>query len=332
MPFQIIQDNMINIKAEAIVTSTNTEVMIGEGLDKAIHDAAGPELFIERKKIGEINTGEAYISSAFHLNAKYVIHTVGPKWIDGRHNEKKLLNNCYLNALQLALDNQCESIAFPLISSGLSGYPKDEALFIAMGIIKDFLEVHEMMIFLVIYSKESFGLTESLSYAIDKAISMKFAMSSEPIIEYDRRVSLDEIVDIRHIRDSSAPHKIKHRTLDELIYKIDDTFSETLLKLIDQKGLSDREVYNKANIDRKHFSKIRNKNYHPSKRTALALAVALQLNLDETKDLIKRAGYALSNSNLSDIIIEYCIKKKYDIYIANMILFEYEQDLLGSVT
>ena len=237
MPFQIIQDNIINIKADAIVNSTNTEVIIGEGLDKAIHDAAGPKLFIERKKIGEINTGEAYISSAFHLNAKYVIHTVGPKWAEGRHNEKKHLNNCYLNALQLALDNQCESIAFPLISSGADGYPKGEALYIALSAFKDFLEVHDMMIYLVIYSRDSYELTEDLSYAVHKAIDMKFMMLNEPIMKYDRNISLDTMVDIRHIRDSSATHKIKDRTLDDLIYKIDDTFSETLLKLIDQKGL-----------------------------------------------------------------------------------------------
>ena len=330
MPFQIIRENIINMKVDAIVNSANPDVFIGEGVDKAIHDAAGPELFIERTKIGKINTGEAFISSAFHLKSKYVIHTVGPKWIDGRHNEDDQLMDCYLNSLQLAFDNKCESIAFPLISTGVLGYPKDSALISALYVIKEFLKTHDMMVYLVVYDRESYVLADGVTSSIDRAIDFKFEMHKEPILGYDRTISFNEVIDIRHIRDSSAPKHKKDRTLNDLIYKIDDTFSETLLKLIDQKGLSDSEVYNRANIDRKHFSKIRKKDYHPSKRTAVALAVALELNLDETKDLIKRAGYALSNSNQFDIIVEYCIKRKYDVYLINMVLFEYDQVLLGS--
>ena len=332
MPFQIIRENIINIKADAIVNSVNPHVMIGSGVDKAIHDAAGPELFIERQKIGEINTGEAFISSAFDLNAKYVIHTVGPVWYDGHQNEDELLSTCYLNSLQLAFDNQCESIAFPLISTGVYGFPKDKALSKAIYAIQKFLKTHDMMIYLVVYDRESYVLTESLADRINYAIDFYFEMSREELITYDRSISFDDAIDIRHIRNSEATYKKKDRTLDDLIYNIDDTFSETLIKLINQKFMSERMVYTKANIDRKHFSKLRNKDYHPSKRTAVALAIALELNLDETKDLIKRAGYALSNSNHFDIIIEYCIKHKYDVYITNMILFEYDQVLLGSVS
>ena len=332
MPFQIIRENIINIKADAIVNSANPHVMIGSGVDKAIHDAAGPSLFIERQKIGEINTGEAFISSAFDLNAKYIIHTVGPVWYDGNQNENDLLIETYTNSMQLAFDNNCKSIAFPLISTGVYGFPKDKALTTALHAIRTFLSTHDMMVYLVVYDRESYVLVEDVADSVNFAIDFNFEMSRDSLVEYDRTISLDEVIDIRHIRDSSARHQKKDRTLDDLIYKIDDTFSETLLKLIDQKGLTDREVYNRANIDRKHFSKIRNKDYHPSKRTALALAVALKLNLDETKDLIKRAGYALSNSNQFDIIVEFCIKRKYDVYITNMILFEYDQVLLGSVS
>ncbi|MBU1143908.1 MAG: macro domain-containing protein [Firmicutes bacterium] len=329
MPFQIIRNNIINVKADAIVNSADPKVFIGLGVDKAIHDAAGPLLFEDRKKIGEIKTGEAYISSAFNLNATYVIHTVGPVWYGGDRNEYKLLETCYLNSLKLAFDNQCESIAFPLISTGVFGFPKDQALAIATSSIKSFLSTHEMMVYLVVYDRESYSLSKDIVDSVNTYIDHTYFDVNEETIKYSSNNVLDAFEVPRSIKKVS---RISERSLDDLMDELDETFSESLLKLIDRKGESDSAIYNKANIDRKHFSKIRKSDYHPSKKTAVALAIALELSLDETKDLIGRAGYALSNSNYFDVIIEYCIKNKiYDIFQVNMILFEYDQVLLGAV-
>ena len=333
MPFQIIRDNIINLKSDAIVNSADPKVLIGLGVDKAIHDAAGPELFMERKKIGEIKTGESFISSAFKLKSKYVIHTVGPIWYGGIQNEYEMLKKCYLSSLELAYTNKCQSIAFPLISTGVYGFPKDQALSIAIASIKSFLETHEMMVYLVVFDKESYKLSKDIVDSVNSFIDDKYAEDLEEFISYSRSILHSESIEPIATRRVSPKSRKIERSLDDLIGELNDTFSESLLKLIDRKNLSDSTIYNKANIDRKHFSKIRNKDYHPSKKTAIALAIALELNFDETKDLIGRAGYALSSSNHFDLIIEYCIKNKiYDIFEVNMILFEYDQVLLGSIS
>ncbi len=330
MPFQIIRENIINIKADAIVNSTNPHVMIGSGVDKAIHDAAGPELFIERQKIGEINTGEAYISSAFDLNAKYVIHTVGPDWIDGRHDEDNQLANCYQNSLQLAKDNQCESIAFPLISTGVNGYPRDAALMIALRTIKKFQKTHDIMVYLVVYNKESFVLSNELSDSVNHAIEFDFWESSQIESPTTQDFSFNETLLSRHIFDSSVTDNKKDGRIDDVVYKIDGTFSKKVVKTIMDKALIVKSVFFKANMSQDFFSRIIVQKENPSKSTAIAIAIALELNLDETKALIKRAGYALSKSNEFEIIVELCINRRYDVYTANMILFEYDQVLLGS--
>ncbi|MCF7930786.1 MAG: macro domain-containing protein [Acholeplasmataceae bacterium] len=332
MPFQIIRNNIIDVQADAIVNSADPKVFIGLGVDKAIHEAAGPELFIERKRIGEIKTGEAFISSAFRLRAHYVIHTVGPIWQGGTHNEYKLLETTYLNSLELAFNNKCQSIAFPLISTGAFGFPKDQALNIAIASIKSFLTNHDMMVYLVVYDKESYVLSKDLMDSVSSFIDDNFIDEEEIVDSYYQETTFDAFELPRASKDRRSPSKKKERSLDELMAELEDTFSESLLKLIDRLGETDSTIYNKANIDRKHFSKIRKSDYHPSKKTAVALAVALELNLDETKDLIGRAGYAFANNNYFDVIIEYCIKNKiYDIYQINMILFEYDQQLLGAI-
>jgi len=233
----------------------------------------------------------------------------------------------------LAYENKCQSIAFPLISTGVYGFPKDQALSIAIASIKSFLTTHDMMVYLVVFDKESYKLSKDIVDSVNSFIDDKYAEDLDEFISYSRSILHSESIEPISTRRVSPKSRKKERSLDDLIGELDDTFSESLLKLIDRKNLSDSTIYNKANIDRKHFSKIRNKDYHPSKKTAIALAIALELNFDETKDLIGRAGYALSSSNHFDLIIEYCIKNKiYDIFEVNMILFEYYQVLLGSIS
>ena len=489
MPFEIIRNDITKVKADAIVNTANPYVAIGEGTDRAIYEAAGAEqLLAERAKIGAMRPGQAAVTPAFALDAKYIIHTVGPAWQGGTHGEKETVAECYRNSLRLAEELKCESVAFPLISSGTYGFPKDEALRIAVSEISSFLFSHDMDVYLVVYDKESFvvsgkAFSDIRSFIEDRDVKLPLAQErrsrqmpdSNDYREYRSAApsdgwvyksatpSADSEESTQRKRESIASKRkrfferlrrgraesaesaeperlapqpeemleesqrweaqpaercelpeeqtygsysssISKDTLsfdsDELMYDLDqeefaeeaptpsvpmgetfkivlpdsaeskyagseysmpemeppmprsavkpsvrsegsledllknkeETFQQKLFSIINSRGLTDPEVYKRANIDRKLFSKIRGDvNYNPSKKTALALSIALGLNLDETTDLLRKSGLSLSPSNNFDIIIKYCIEHGlYDIYEINCLLFKFDQPLLGA--
>lgn len=329
MPFEIVRNDIVNMKVDAIVNTANPRPIIGAGTDKAVYDKAGARLLLARKEIGDIAVGEAAITPAFDLDANYVIHTAGPIWRDGKSSEEALLASCFKNSLRLAKEKECESIAFPLISTGSYGFPKPLALQIAVREISSFLMENEMQVYLVVFEKQSFELSEKLFKSVSSYIDANY-VSDKMNLEYGtsklRRFDYEEML----LRESSYEITSKMPNLDGMLNNLDRGFSETLLDLIDRTGKKDSEIYKKANVDRKLFSKIRNNvNYKPSKATALAFAIALELNLDETSNLISRAGYALSQSSKFDVIVRYFIEnKKYDIFELNSVLFEFDQPLI----
>ncbi len=336
MPLEIIRNDLTKVHADAIVNAANSSLLGGGGVDGAIPRAAGPELLAECRDLHGCKVGQAKITKGYKLPARYVIHTVGPVWQDGNSGEEKLLADCYKNSLALAKDYKLESIAFPLISSGAFGYPKDQALKTAISVIGDFLFSNEMMIYLVVYDKAAFAISEKLFSSIKQFIDDKY-IEKHPV---SRRSRMEEQQLLgKHLKEEAIPlsveataqRKERKRRLDDVVKQMDETFSEMLLRLIDEKGMTDAETYKKANVDRKLFSKIRNDIYYkPSKPTAIAFAVALRLNLDETKDLLLKAGFALSRSNKFDIIIEYFIEDgNYNIFEINEALFAFDQNLLG---
>jgi len=327
MPLEIIRNDITKVHADAIVNAANPSLLGGGGVDGAIHWAAGPELLEECRTLGGCKTGQAKVTKGYRLPAKYVIHTVGPVWQGGQHNEEKLLADCYRNCLTIAKDYNLESIAFPLISTGAYGYPKDKALATAISVIGDFLLHHDMMVYLVVYDKSSFVLSQKLFQSVKQYIDDQYVEQS-PV----RRM---EVLENSYVSDESGYlHQsvtLDGINLEEILKEKDETFSQRLLRLIKEKDLKESDVYKKANMDRKLFSKIRNNpDYQPSKQTAIALAIALELNLDETKDLLLTAGYALSHSSKFDLIIEYFIKAgNYNIFEINEVLFAFDQKLLG---
>ena len=329
MPFEIVRNDIVNMKVDAIVNTANPRPIIGAGTDKAVHDKAGARLLLARKEIGHIAIGEAAITPAFDLDANYVIHTAGPIWRDGKSSEEALLASCFKNSLRLAKEKECESIAFPLISTGSYGFPKPIALQIADREISSFLMENEMQIYLVVFEKQSFELSEKLFKSVSSYIDANY-VSDKMNLEYGtsklRRFDYEEML----LRESSYEITLKIPNLDGMLNNLDKGFSETLLYLIDRAGKKDSEIYKKANVDRKLFSKIRNNaDYRPSKATAIAFAIALELDLDETSDLLSRAGYALSQSSKFDVIVKYFIEnKKYDIFELNSVLFEFDQPLI----
>ncbi len=416
MPFEIVRNDITNMQVDAIVNTANPQPTIGFGVDAGIHEKAGPELLAARLKIGRIRVGDAAVTPAFNLRARYVIHTVGPVWRGGGHNEERLLRACYEHSLALAKKHDCKSVAFPLIAAGNYGFPPALALQIAMDAIRKFLMKYEMRVYLVVFDREAFQLSEKLFRGITSFIDENYILkrslrqygledgspddeeelerllqarrrTRRELAEADRKGWIDEIHPIAAtewegeafptasevwedeacptapevweetvsptvseerekqifptaptcppkasapVRRRVTPFKVKP-SLAQLLAETDAGFSETLLKLIDRTGKKDSEVYTRANVSRQHFSKIRNNpDYKPTKTTAIAFAIALELDLEQTRDLIGRAGYALTNSSKFDVIIMYFIRERnYNMFDINAALFEFDQSLLG---
>ena len=333
MPIEIIREDITRVHADAIVNAANSSLLGGAGVDGVIHKASGPKLLSECRRLDGCKVGQAKITKGYNLPAKYVIHTVGPIWNGGNNNEEELLFDAYRSSLLLAKEYKLESIAFPLISTGAFGFPKHKALKIVISVIQEFLVHNEMTIFLVIYDKESFMLSKNMFKSIKEYIDDNYVNEINSIGmsgSYRRPSQHMDYAEIEVNYSSIYTQFRKKRSLNDLVKQMDETFSQMLLRLIDQKGMTDVETYRKANVDRKLFSKIRNdRNYNPSKPTAIAFAIALQLNLDETKDLLMKAGFALSNSSKFDIIIQYFIENEnYNIMDINMALYEFDENTL----
>ena len=399
MPFEIVRNDITNLRVDAIVNTASPEPVVGYGVDMGINQKAGPKLLEARKRVGRIRVGSAAVTPAFDLSAKYVIHAVGPVWQGGGQGEEKLLRKCYETSLRLARRHRCESIAFPLMCAGNHGFPKQLALNIALETIRNFLEKHEMHVILVVFSRDAFKLSESVQqnivsyiddHYIDETNLKQYGVADKCSVrglqqtailkeqmdqrhrwlleeqERRRREELEKTGELPNLGSLPLPSQSVEEewedacdyrptrprkmakpaislprlvpepkpklTLAELLQHTDAGFSETLLKLIDQTGKKDSEIYTKANVSRQHFSKIRNNpDYKPTKSTAIAFAIALELNLDQTRDLIGRAGYALTNSSKFDLIIMYFIQQRnYNLFDINAALFEFDQSLLGA--
>lgn len=341
MPFTIIRADIPKLQVDAIVNAANTNLQRGGGVCGAIFKAAGADrLQAACNNLAPIKTGEAVITQGFNLPAKYIIHTAGPVYRDGQHGEEALLRACYINSLERAVKHDCESIAFPLISSGIYGYPKAGALRVATDAIRSFVSENDIDVTLVVFDKESLSVSEELLGGVQSYIDGHYVeqhrQPRRQLLDIERQALSDEdMIDqsIPIMSETLAPSVAAPTTrgLDDLVGNLDEPFSATLLRLIDATGRKDVEIYRRANIDRRLFSKIRsNADYAPSKPTVLAFAIALELTLAETSDLLSRAGFALSHSRKFDVIVEFFIQsRKYDIFEINEVLFSYDQPLLG---
>lgn len=328
MPIQIVRNDITKMKVDAIVNAANPSLLGGGGVDGCIHQVAGPELLEACKTLGGCPTGSAKMTLGYRLPCKYVIHAVGPRWQGGHKNEEALLTSCYERALQLAKEAGCETVAFPLISSGIYGYPKDRALGVAMDTISHFLLENDMTVYLVVFDKSAYRISGKLFANIAEYIDDRYAESHTDSRRRLSSMDFQEEPGVLLAMSASAPEK----SLAEMVEQLDESFSEMLLRKIDESGMTDAQCYKKANIDRKLFSKIRSdKLYKPSKPTVLAFAIALELSLEETKDMLMKAGFALSHASKFDIIVEYFIQRgNYNIFEINEALFAFDQSLLGA--
>lgn len=330
MPLQIVRNDITKMNVDAIVNAANTTLLGGGGVDGCIHRAAGPKLLKECVTLRGCMTGSAKVTRGYDLPCKYVIHAVGPRWKDGLHGEREQLASCYKTSLALANEHGCASVAFPLISSGIYGYPKDQALRVAVDTISEFLLENDMTVYIVVFDKSAYQIGNKLFADIAAYIDDKYvAAHTDDAAERLRRLSMPEM---------SAPvlsmpkMAAKAATLDYALKQIDESFSEMLLRKIDERGMTDAQCYKKANIDRKLFSKIRaDRLYKPSKPTVIAFAIALELPLDEMREMLMKAGFALSHSNKFDIIVEYFVERgNYNVFEINEALFAFDQSLIGA--
>ncbi|MCR5465506.1 MAG: O-acetyl-ADP-ribose deacetylase [Lachnospiraceae bacterium] len=403
MPLLFIRQDITTMHVDAVVNAANESLLGGGGVDGAIHYAAGPELLAECRTLGGCRTGEAKITGGYRMPCRYIIHTVGPVYKGGDRGEPELLAACYRNSLKLAVEHGCESVAFPAISTGVYGYPPEEATKIAVATVREFLEEHDMTVYLVFFGhgRRQSG-TDLALYVRDRLAgnamagadaveavtgraekndsSAVFEMAFEPEDAKECVADLEECAEEvadecisegsakrkahKADRDEGASEKRKFSAKSEqksggfklfsskkeasamscammdaasaaapdFRSMLDESFSEMLLRKIDEAGMTDAECYKRANIDRKLFSKIRSDRlYRPSKATAIAFAVALKLGTAETEEMLRKAGYALSNSALFDVIIRYFIERgEYDVMKINEALFDYDQALLGA--
>jgi O-acetyl-ADP-ribose deacetylase len=319
MPLEIIRNDIIHMKVDAIINPSNNYLVQGHeaSVSGQIFMAAGAsELEQACNSIGTIKLGEAVITPGFNLPSKYIIHIAGPRWLGGRLNEVKWLAKSYQSALDLALDYKLESLAFPLLSSGSYAFPKEEALRTAIAVLQDFVLKHDVLIYLVVFDQDSFSISSKLSNTIKKYIDDHYVQD----LNYQERIEF---------------HKnkvVKMDGIEEFLAQLDEPFSVHLLRLIDEKKLNDVDVYKKSNISKAVFSKVRsNIHYQPSKSTALAFCIGLNLSLNESQILLQKAGYGFSMSSKQDLIVQYFIENKnHTIFDVNEILFKENQAMLGS--
>ncbi len=326
MPFQIIRNDIVQVRADAIVNTANPEVAIGDGVDSAIYKAAGRDRLIEaRRKIGVLMPGEVGITEAFDLDARYIIHASGPWWEDGTKGEADCLRSCYEKSLRLAKEYGCRSIAFPLLAVGTYGFPKELGIRIAVDAFTDFLKDNDMEITLVVFESDAVSLSGKL---VDDVASF-----------IDDRYVEDALAAEYGMADWIRPDSMKFTqpkkkadSLEDALKEIyTDSFEKHLQQLINKKGLRNSEVYAAANISKQYFSKLLKGLVKPSKEKMLALAVGLRLNLDETADFLRIAGYAISPISQTDRIVEYFIEHEdYNVLKIDIVLFDYGLDPLSS--
>ena len=332
MPLHIVRNDITTMKVDAIVNAANESLLGGGGVDGAIHHAAGPELLAECRTLGGCKTGQAKVTHGYRLLAKFVIHTVGPIWRGGSYGERELLVSAYRSSLELALANGCETVVFPLISSGVYGYPKDQALKVAVDTIGEFLLSHDMTVYLVIFDRAAYTIGGKLFADIAAYIDDHYVDDHTDSREIQRRRMAMASMPMEEEEEwDSLPYSLTLSDLNEALHKLDESFSQMLLRKIDEAGMTDAQCYKKANIDRKLFSKIRSDvHYKPSKPTAMAFAVALELPLEEAREMLEKAGFAFSHASKFDIIVEYFIAhRNYNIFEINEALFAFDQSLLG---
>ena len=329
MPLEIIRNDITCMNVDAIVNPTGESLLGSGGASGAIHRAAGPQLLEACRALSGCKTGDAKITAGYNLPARYVIHTVGPVWQGGTSGERELLVSCYRRSLELAAAYNCETVAFPLISTGSYGYPKSEAMQTAIEVIAGFLLDHDMTVYIVVFGREAFELGGKLFHEVTAYIDDVYVQEHTDRRREAARANM--MLVRRSVPAASMWNTPPAPSLDDMLAQVDESFAQLLLRKIDERQMTDADCYKRANIDRRLFNKIKNNPaYKPSKQTVLAFTIALEMSPDEAKELLERAGFALTHASKTDIVVEYFLKtRRYNIMDVNQVLFQLDLQPLG---
>ena len=322
MSFEVLRNDIAQVEADVIVNPANSLPKIGDGAELAIYERAGrKKLLVERMKVGEIALGDVALTSAFSLKAKYIIHAVSPVWKDGSEDELKLLRSCYKKALDIAVEKNCRSVAFPLLGTGNNGFPKEKALLAAMSVIQNFLMTHDLEIKLVIFGQRTYELSSQFFEDIKMRVLQKEYSAQRLSRTLPKSIFLDEL---------------DGKTLFKILDSWGKDFKKCLREHIERSGMKNSQIYHAANVSKKVFYEIKinddGKKNRPAKNTLLALIVALKLSMPEALELLARAEYMLSNASQFDLIVgEFIKKKRYNVVEINIALYEQDEnsELLG---
>lgn len=322
MPLYFIRDDITKVKADALVLPANNLLEQGSGASRSIYIAAG-EIKLENelrlKYPDGCKIGEAVATMAYRLepDVKWIIHAVCPQWIDGKTGEAEFLYSAYKKSLLLAKEKGCKSIAFPVLSTGSYKFPKLEALRIATNAILDFLSEDEMDVALVLFSKEMMKIAGKLFGGIENRIDDQYADSVDNRFPHMQRLRGEftqsdwygQKKEFKEKQQAPVPTG-EMSTLMEAAEKR-ESFHEMLLRFISESGKTDPEIYKAALMQKQLYSKIKSKSeYMPGKKTILALAFAMNLTTEQTKELLMKAGYCLSDTDEFDIVMKYCLDRR----------------------
>ncbi len=331
MPFKIISSDITKLSVDAVVNPTDQYYSGGGGVDRTIHEICGEELRIATEKMGKLHLGEVRATEGFSLPARYIIHTSSPHWTGRSRLELDLLGSCYRNSMELSSLLGLKTIAFPLIASRGKHFPSEVAFTVAVNAINEALREHpHLSVYLVLYKDNNKIIPDELMTLVSESLG-------EYVPDEDY---LSEIIDGEQEEYTLCSPSIMSRDeIDALIKKpteqnlskitVDESFSEMLKRIIEEKKVPNTFLQDELDLSAPGLWKILKGKSNPQKLTVFALAIALKLNLDETKELLMKAGYAINQSSLEDIILASLISNRiYDRYTIDNLLYSLDLALL----
>lgn len=341
MPLYYIRTDLTKFKCDAIVLSADSSLLNGGGVFGAAASVGGNDFFLALRALKGCALGLAKSFKNSRFPCEHIIVTAAPTWKDGKSGEIRILTACYINSLEKALSKGCKKVAVNLIDSRIYGFPSEIAQIVAVESISSYLETHDMDVYLVSFDYKQYGEQRDTSKLLERFLDDYYNGYDQSLIKKEvdafvggqvtkSIVGTKKVVFGRHTIPKPDLFKIS-KELEERLKERDESFSTMLFRKIDELGIKDSDCYTRAHISKQVFSKIRCKNdYRPTKQTVLALAVALELSLEETVEMLRKAGFAFSQNSCFDIIVTFFIQNQiYDIGTINEYLYQYDQSLLG---
>lgn len=315
MPMVVVRNDITKIEADAIVNPANKRLEHGNGTSDAIFRKAGAEKLQKAcEAIGTCEPGCAVATDGFNLPCKYIIHAVGPLYVDGGRGEEALLRSAYLSAMVLAGEKGCKSIAFPLLSSGNMKYPKEDAMRVALTVISEYVIQHDLLVYLVVYDSASFELSKKLFAQVRNHIDEEYiARNPEKHLDENDYITHDDMWSWQYENSAEREHpddEYWERVMAKRLAAPREDFQQMLLRLIDAHGVKPSDAYGNAGIDRREFSRVMNYEQRPDRQFVAKFILYFGMGLDEAEAFLAKAGLGMSDADDFDIILRVFIENR----------------------